>query len=77
MLTEDGGLLPHEELARTVKRHWRLLVAERTPQIGSLATAHLQESIQALVSDLSLEHDPRLVRDALARVAQQQAVIAA
>jgi mannitol-1-phosphate 5-dehydrogenase len=77
VLTEDCGLLPHEELARTVKRHWRVLVAERTPQIGSLATAHLQESIQALVSDLSLEHDPQLVRDALARVAQQQAVIAA
>jgi mannitol-1-phosphate 5-dehydrogenase len=77
VLTEDCGLLPHEPLARAVKGHWRVLMAERSHEPVPAAVpvhrtgAALQDVILTMVSDLSRQYDPTLVRDALARVVQE------
>jgi mannitol-1-phosphate 5-dehydrogenase len=77
VLTEDCGLLPHESLARAVKGHWRVLMAEDAQQGAAAPSglhrsgAVLQDVILTMVSDLSRQYDPTLVRDALARVVQE------
>ena len=76
VLTEDCGLLPHEPLARAVKGHWRVLLAEQAREAAPTASAlhrtgPLQDVILTMVSDLSRQYDPMLVRDALARVLQE------
>jgi mannitol-1-phosphate 5-dehydrogenase len=77
VLTEDCGLLPHEPLARAIKGHWRVLMAEQSHEPAPAATplhrtgAALQDVILTMVSDLSRQYDPTLVRDALARVVQE------
>jgi mannitol-1-phosphate 5-dehydrogenase len=77
VLTEDCGLLPHEPLARAVKGHWRVLLAESVRETSPAATglprtgAVLHDVILTMVSDLSRQYDPTLVRDALARVVQE------
>jgi len=80
VLTEDCGLLPHEPLARAVKRHWRVLLAERLHE-GAPASSSLhrtgvavQDVILTMLSDLNRQYDPALVRDALARVVQEHYV---
>ena len=77
VLTEDCGLLPHEPLARAVKGHWRVLLAETArdsvpgPTGLQRGGAGLHDTILSMVSHLSLQYDPTLVRDALARVVQE------
>jgi mannitol-1-phosphate 5-dehydrogenase len=77
VLTEDCGLLPHEPLARAVKGHWRVLLAEEAREANLAATslqrtgAGLQDVIRTMVSDLSRQYDPTLVRDALVRVVHE------
>ena len=73
-------MLPHEPLARAVKGHWRVLLAERVhdgaPAMSSLhrTGAAVQDVIVSMLSDLSRQYDPTLVRDALARVVQEHYV---
>jgi mannitol-1-phosphate 5-dehydrogenase len=75
VLTEDCGLLPHEELARTVKLQWRLLLADRarTTAPAPRTGAPLREVIQSMIHDLSRKYEPRLVHAALASVALEVA----
>ena len=75
VLTEDCGLLPHEELARAVKQQWRIQMTgrARTPATPARAGAPLHEVIHSMISDLSRKYEPRLVRAALARVALEVA----
>jgi mannitol-1-phosphate 5-dehydrogenase len=71
VLTEDCGLLPHEDLARSVKQQWRLVVTRRTQlkQPAARTGTRLHRAIHSMVSELSRKYEPRLVRAALASVA--------
>jgi mannitol-1-phosphate 5-dehydrogenase len=77
VLTEDCGLLPHEPLALAVKEQWLKLVGgtaqARAPAAGPLAwtSTSVEEIMCAVAFDLSQRYDPDLVRDVLARVAQE------
>lgn len=80
VITEDCGLLPHAPLAQAVRHEWRRLVMASAPQpldagVTSKAISGtrglLQERLQAMVFDLSRHYEPNLVRQALARVAEQ------
>jgi mannitol-1-phosphate 5-dehydrogenase len=75
VLTEDCGLLPHEELARAVKEQWHLLVTSRAGTIlpAPRTGAALQEVIHSMIADLSRKYEPRLVRAALASIALEVA----
>jgi mannitol-1-phosphate 5-dehydrogenase len=77
VLTEDCGLLPHEPLARRVKHHWQRLVVAERPDHAPAARSGVPERLQAVVFDLARQYEPKLVLQALARVAQEQAVVAA
>ncbi len=79
VLTEDCGLLPHEPLARAVRGQWRVLMAQNAGDGATLTatgmqptSAALRDVIQAMVSDLSRQYDPTLVREALAQVLQER-----
>jgi mannitol-1-phosphate 5-dehydrogenase len=71
VLTEDCGLLPHEDLARKVKQQWRALVTDRSRSMSRPVRAGgaLDEIIRSVISDLTRHYEPRLVRAALAHVA--------
>jgi len=71
VLTEDCGLLPHEPLARRVKHHWqRLVLTEPLSQTSAArARSGVPERLQAVVFDLARQYDPKLVIQAVARVA--------
>src|SRR5919108_3225979 len=80
ILTEACGLLPHEPLAREVKRHWASLVddpARRASQPVPAAPLHswcsptLDEIMRSVAADLNGRYDPRLVAEVLSRVAQE------
>jgi mannitol-1-phosphate 5-dehydrogenase len=77
VLTEDCGLLPHEPLARSVKRDWQRLLSARTSMDGHTSAARLprpgallQDAISAMLSELSRHYEPDLIRDALARAVE-------
>jgi mannitol-1-phosphate/altronate dehydrogenase len=78
VLTEDCGLLPHEPLARRVKHHLqRLVLAKRLSEATATATttsrtrAVLQETLQAMVVELARQYEPKLVLQALTRLAEE------
>jgi mannitol-1-phosphate 5-dehydrogenase len=77
VLTEDCGLLPHEELALAVKQRWLELVGGSArggaPAFGpfSRISPSLEEITQAVALDLSRRYDPDMVQDVLARVTQE------
>jgi mannitol-1-phosphate 5-dehydrogenase len=75
VLTEDLGLLPHEDLARSVKQQWRALLAHRSrgASVPSRPAAALHEVIQSMVYDLTRHYEPPQVHAALARVALEVA----
>lgn len=76
-LTEECGLLPHEELALSIKRQWLDLVgrtaADSLAAVGSCFSAptSLEEIVRLLMIDLSRRYDPRRVEEVLGRVAEE------
>jgi mannitol-1-phosphate 5-dehydrogenase len=73
VLTEDCGILPHQDLARAVKQQWLALVcrtAKGRPSV-SQSGASLSEIIQSVVLDLSRRYDPGLVSDVVIRVMEK------
>jgi mannitol-1-phosphate 5-dehydrogenase len=76
VLTEDCGLLPHEELARTVKQQWLRLVANPAGDQSQVVwmvgqtKASLDDILHGLAQDLNRRYDSTLVKDVLARVAE-------
>ena len=72
VLTEDCGLLPHENLARQVKGHWAHLVAPPTSTPHSPGgTTSLETIMHNVTRDLRLHYDSELVQDVVVRVAEQ------
>jgi mannitol-1-phosphate 5-dehydrogenase len=76
VLTEDCGLLPHEELALAVKEQWLKLVAGTAQGLAaagpwSWTSTTLEEIMDAVAVDLSQRYDPGLVEEVLARVVQE------
>jgi mannitol-1-phosphate 5-dehydrogenase len=77
VLTEDCGLLPHEELAHEVKQQWRRLTAQSAiSPISSLeAFSCIRTSVEhitrGLAQELSQRYDPTIVNDILARVGEE------
>lgn len=72
ILTEDCGLLPHEALARAVKRQWPAVLARAMHGQASVtpATQPHDSLMQALATQLSQHYDSTLVRAVLAQVAE-------
>lgn len=74
VLTEDCGLLPHEDLARAVKSEWARLAhgQSRRPSRSALAVeTSLDVIVQNVTRDLAERYDPNLIRDVVARVAEE------
>lgn len=76
VLTEDCGLLPHEDLARAVKQQWLTLIANTARDwapvvwmVGQTSSS-LEAIMQGVALELSYRYDPNLVKDVLARVAE-------
>lgn len=76
VLAEDCGILPHEDLARAVKREW-LALAGHVPPNGfngiSLpwTPASIKDVLERLASELSQSYDSDLVNAVLARVEEE------
>lgn len=77
ILTEDCGLLPHEDLALAVKQRWLSLVGGTAQGRGALAgpldwaSTSLEEIMENVTSGLSRHYEPEMVREVLDRVAQE------
>lgn len=76
ILTEECGLLPHEDLARDVKRQWLSLVAGpvdggASGPAATRATPTLEDIMQPLALDLRRRYDAELVNEVLGRVADE------
>jgi mannitol-1-phosphate 5-dehydrogenase len=73
VITEDCGLLPHEELAQRVKYEWHRLRAgnARPDQATDEAAAFIERIVISAVSDLSQKYNPRFVSDMMKRVAER------
>jgi mannitol-1-phosphate 5-dehydrogenase len=75
ILTEDCGLLPHDDLARAVKERWARCVAgkarshHRSPALQVVAS--LDAIVQNVTRDLAQRYDPALVGDVVTHVARQ------
>lgn len=75
VLTEDCGLLPHEDLARAVKSAWARLVNDKAQgrhrEFAMGVETSLDVIAQNVMRDLSGQYDPRLVKAVVTRVADE------
>ena len=67
VITEDCGLLPHEELAQAVKYEWHRLNAGNS----HTRTASLEKIMMSVVTELSQKYNPDLVEEVVARVGER------
>jgi hypothetical protein len=67
VITEDCGLLPHEELAQAVKYQWHRLKAGSPQNSG----ASLEKIMVSVVSELSQKYNPEIVNEVVTRVGER------
>jgi mannitol-1-phosphate 5-dehydrogenase len=77
VLTEDCGLLPHEDLARAVKGEWARLLGDKArarhhnaARMPGIETS-LDTIMQNVIGDLAGRYDLNLIQDVVARVAEE------
>ncbi len=71
VLTEDCGLLPHEELAHAVKHHWHGFAAGQGATASSLTAVPLEKIKSRVTSELAEQFNSERVADVMDRVAGQ------
>lgn len=71
VITEDCGLLPHEELARAVKHQWHQLTGIQGAKANSPAAIPLEKIKARLTSELAQQFNSDQVADVMDRVAGQ------